>query len=54
MNAVKHILDKMGWSGWLVIERSRNKDEVRNVKKNFGTNVAYLKQVFQQENKIIF
>ncbi|QEW37063.1 hypothetical protein VIC01_02640 [Phocaeicola vulgatus] len=49
MNAVKHILDKMGWSGWLVIERSRNKDEVRNVKKNFGTNVAYLKQVFQQE-----
>ena len=32
MNAVKHILDKMGWSGWLVIERSRNKDEVRNVK----------------------
>ena len=33
MNAVKHTLDKMGWSGWLVIERSRNKDEVRNVKK---------------------
>ena len=49
MNAVKHTLDKMGWSGWLVIERSRNKDEVRNVKKNFGTNVAYLKQIFQQE-----
>ena len=42
-------LFKMGWSGWLVIERSRNKDEVRNVKKNFGTNVAYLKQIFQQE-----
>ena len=54
MNAVKHTLDKMEWSGWLVIERSRNKDEVRNVKKNFGTNVAYLKQIFQQENKIIF
>lgn len=49
MNAVKHTLDKMGWSGWLVIERSRNKDEVRDVKKNFGTNVAYLKQIFQQE-----
>lgn len=49
MNAVKHTLDKMGWSGWLVIERSRNKDEVRNVKKNFGTNVSYLKEIFQQE-----
>ena len=50
MNAVKHILDKMGWSGWLVNwNGTRNKDEVRNVKKNFGTNVAYLKQIFQQE-----
>ena len=39
----------LGICGWLVIERSRNKDEVRNVKKNFGTNVAYLKQIFQQE-----
>lgn len=47
MKAVKKTLDKMGWSGWLVIERSRNKDEVRNVKKNFGTNVRYLKEVFQ-------
>lgn len=48
MKAVKRTLDKMGWSGWLVIERSRNKDEVRNVKKNFGTNVSYLKEIFQQ------
>lgn len=49
MKAVKKTLDKMGWSGWLVIERSRDKDEVRNVKKNFGTNISYLKEVFQQE-----
>lgn len=47
MKAVKNTLDKMGWSGWLVIERSRNKDEVRNVEKNFGTNVRYLKEIFQ-------
>lgn len=47
MKAVKRTLDKMGWCGWLVIERSRNKNEVRNVKKNFGTNIAYLKEIFQ-------
>lgn len=47
MKAVKNTLDKMGWSGWLVIERSRNKDEVRNVKKNFGTNIRYVKEIFQ-------
>lgn len=48
MKAVKQTLDKMGWSGWLVIERSRDKNDVRNVKKNFSTNIAYLKEVFQQ------
>lgn len=51
MKAVKKTLDKMGWSGWLVIERSRNKDEVRNVKKNFGTNISYLKEVFQNDRE---
>ena len=25
---VKNTLDKMGWSGWLVVERSRDKDDV--------------------------
>lgn len=48
MPAVKHTLDKMGWSGWLVVERSRDKNDPRNVKKNFGTNVTYLKSVFQE------
>lgn len=47
MKKVKRTLDRMGWSGWLVIERSRDKDDVRNVKKNYGTNVEYLKTVFQ-------
>lgn len=48
MNKVKKTLDKMRWSGWLVVERSRDKDDVRNVKKNYGTNIKYLKEVFQQ------
>lgn len=49
MPKIKETLDKMGWSGWLVVERSRDKNEVRNVKKNFGTNVQYLKKIFQQK-----
>lgn len=49
MYRVKKILDKMNWSGWLVVERSRDANDVRNVKKNFGTNVSYLKKVFQEE-----
>ena len=44
---VKEQLDKMGWSGWLVVERSRDAGDVRNVKKNFGMNIRYLKEVFQ-------
>lgn len=48
MHKVKKTLDKMGWSGWLVVERSRDKDDVRNVKKNYGTNIKFLKEIFQQ------
>lgn len=47
MKKVKATLDKMGWSGWLVIERSRDVNDVHNVKKNFGANAAYVKSVFQ-------
>ena len=50
MYRVKQVLDKMGWSGWLVVERSRNAKDVRNVKGNYSRNVAYLKKIFQ-ENK---
>jgi sugar phosphate isomerase/epimerase len=49
MQKVKQTLDEMGWSGWLVIERSRRLEYVRDVKKNFSTNAAYLKSVFQQK-----
>ena len=48
MPAIKQALDKMGWSGWLIVERSRDKNEVRNVKKNFGTNIRYLKEIFRK------
>ena len=48
LHKVKKTLDKMKWSGWLVVERSRNAQDVRNVRGNFGTNVAYLKEIFQK------
>jgi L-ribulose-5-phosphate 3-epimerase len=48
LSKVKQTLDAMGWSGWLVIERSRDAKDPRNVKKNFSANTAYLKSVFQQ------
>ena len=48
MYRVKKVLDKMKWSGWLVVERSRNAKDVKNVKGNYGRNVAYLKEVFQK------
>jgi alpha-L-rhamnosidase len=47
MAKVKKTLDEMGWSGWLVVERSRDAKDVHNVKKNFGANVKYLQRVFQ-------
>ena len=50
LHKVRKVLDKMKWTGWLVVERSRNAQDVRNVRGNFGTNVAYLKEIFQ-ENK---
>ncbi len=50
LHKVKKVLDKMKWTGWLVVERSRNAKDVRNVRGNFGTNVAYLKEIFQENN----
>lgn len=46
--AVKDTLDEMGWAGWLVIERSRDATDARNVERNFGANTAYLRSVFQR------
>ncbi len=45
---IKKTLIDMGWSGWLVIERSRDATQPRNVVGNFGANSAYLKKVFQE------
>ncbi|HET8828772.1 MAG TPA: TIM barrel protein [Pelobium sp.] len=44
---VKQTLDDIKWKGWLVAERSRDATQPRNVKANYGANVAYLKKVFQ-------
>ena len=48
LRRVKSALDRIGWSGWLVVERSRDAKDVRNVRGNFGRNVAYLKEIFCQ------
>ena len=47
MHRVKETLDEMQWSGWLVIERSRDASMVRDVVGNFGANTRYLKSIFQ-------
>ena len=47
MPEVKKVLDEIGWSGWLVVERSRDASNPQNVRGNFGANVKYLKSIFQ-------
>jgi sugar phosphate isomerase/epimerase len=47
MKKVKITLDKMGWKGWLVIERSRDATKPQDVKGNFSANTAFMKSVFQ-------
>ncbi len=47
MYKVKKTLDKMKWTGWLVIERSRDATKPKDTKYNYGANTAYLKKVFQ-------
>ena len=47
MRKVKATLDRMKWTGWLVIERSRDAREPTNVKKNFTANTKYVKSIFQ-------
>jgi sugar phosphate isomerase/epimerase len=44
---LKGLLDEIGWSGWLVLQRSRDAKKARDVKYNFGSNAAYLKSIFQ-------
>ncbi len=47
---IKHTLDKIGWSGWLLVERSRDATKASDTKYNYGANVAFLKSVFQNQN----
>jgi predicted neuraminidase/sugar phosphate isomerase/epimerase len=47
LKKVRQLLDKMKWSGWLVIERSRDAKDPKNVKKNFSANTAYVKSIFE-------
>lgn len=49
MYKVKKTLDEIGWSGWLVIERSRDAKRPSDTKFNYGANTAYLKKVFQNQ-----
>ncbi|MBO6192423.1 MAG: TIM barrel protein [Prevotella sp.] len=48
LRQVKKTLDKMRWKGWLVVERSRDAQDTKNVRGNFGRNVAYLKEIFKE------
>jgi sugar phosphate isomerase/epimerase len=44
---IKKTLDKMQWGGWLIIERSRDVNQVHDVKSNYGANVEYIKSIFK-------
>ena len=48
---LKQMLDDIGWSGWLVLQRSREAAKVKDVKYNFSANAAYLKSIFQAAEK---
>ena len=44
---LKSLLDELDWSGWLVLQRSRDKNKAKDVRYNFGANAKYLKSIFQ-------
>jgi len=46
MKKVKKTLDTMGWTGWLVMERSRDKDNPHDIHWNYGSNAGYLNRIF--------
>lgn len=47
LKKVKKVLDEIGWSGWLVIERSRDASKASDTRYNYGANTRYLKEIFQ-------
>ncbi len=48
MQAIKKALDEIGYKGWLIIERSRDANNPRDVIGNFGANTRFLKSIFQE------
>ncbi len=44
--AIRAALDEMEWSGWLLVERSRDATRPTEVGYNFPPNIAYVKTVF--------
>ena len=44
-------LKKIGYKGWLTVERSRNAKDVKNVRGNYGDNVAYIKETIKEYDK---
>ena len=51
MDRVKQTLDRLGWHGWLVIERSRDarRTGASDVVWNYGANTRYMKSIFQSQ-----
>jgi sugar phosphate isomerase/epimerase len=47
MHQVKQALDAINWSGWLVLERSRDAGNPHDVPGNFGANAGYLRSIFK-------
>jgi sugar phosphate isomerase/epimerase len=47
---LKAVLDEIGWSGWLVLQRSRDEKNARDVRYNFSANARYLRSIFQEKN----
>ena len=45
MLKIKKTLDLLRWSGWLVVERSRDVHRVHDVKYNYGRNIEFLKEI---------
>lgn len=48
MPKIKATLEKIGYHGWLTIERSRSSKHVRDTRANYGDNVAYIHEIFNK------
>ena len=48
---LKQLLDEIGWSGWLVLQRSRDAKKSGDVRYNFTANATYVKSIFQPAEK---